>query len=660
MVRKIILTGLFLFVCFSFKANAQITAQEAVLQMGRGINLGNTLDAPNEGDWGTSAREYYFDRYKDAGFKTVRIPVTWDTHFGTTSPYTIDPDFLDRVDTIISWALERDMFVVLNAHHEDWLKNNYTAQKVRFDSLWSQISVRFKDKSQNLFFEMINEPHGTITKAQVDELNARVLQIIRKTNPTRIVLFSGSGYSNASDLMAAVIPNTNDEYLMGYYHSYDPWDFAGNGIGIWGSASDIKAMGDRMTTVQTWSANNNIPVLIGEFGAVNYCDYNSRMRYYATYTELALAHGFAFTVWDDDGWFQALVRKDSVWNDLKDILIHTTAQSPNNVLAKIEKSSKDTAIVVAWTNRATDCDTIFVQKRINDSEFLTIAKLPADSSKYIDTIFEINNYYYYRLIASYNDSVDLYSYPSMVYVAPFIKAPFKGSPIDIPGTVQAENFDFGGEGQSYHDLTEENYGNSRYRIGESVDINARTAGGYLVSYIEKGEWLEYTINVLEAGEYEIKSYVATMTSGGKFNFEFPDQVSSEVVANNSGSWETTGIVSTIVTLPAGEQIMRVNILALPAFNIDKYIIQKPSSISIVEKNKLFVYPNPTQDILFINTADISEKSKVEIVSITGTVVLTTLVGEAQKGINIESLPAGYYMVTIDSDNFTYTNNFIKK
>lgn len=390
---------------------SQLTPWQAVELMGRGINMGNTLDAPTEGAWAPAAEEYYFDAYKDAGFTTVRIPVTWNAHFADTSPYTIDSIFLDRVDTIVSWALERGLYVILNAHHDDWLKNDYEAQKERFDSLWSQISVRFKDKPESLFFEMLNEPHSAITSAQVDELNARVLGIIRKTNPTRIVIFSGSGYSNSADLIAAAIPDPDDEYLMGYYHSYDPWSFAGEAKGTWGSISDRNNMNNQMNSVKSWSDSKNIPVLIGEFGAIRTCDYNSRMKYYAVYTELALAHGFAFTVWDDGGNFQILQRGNGTWNELKDILIYTTAESPTNLVAK---NNNGDSISLSWTNRSSDYDSIVIEKGTTALGLVRIASLAGDVIKFIDEDVEYTKSYYYRIRAWISDTTELPSYPVRV------------------------------------------------------------------------------------------------------------------------------------------------------------------------------------------------------------------------------------------------------
>jgi len=99
---------------------------EMVRKMGMGTNLGNTLEAPYEGSWSKSAMEYYFDDFKAAGYKNVRIPVRWDNHTMRTYPYTIDKAFLDRVEQVVDWSLSRGFVTIINSHHDDWIKETIT------------------------------------------------------------------------------------------------------------------------------------------------------------------------------------------------------------------------------------------------------------------------------------------------------------------------------------------------------------------------------------------------------------------------------------------------------------------------------------------------------------------------------------------------------
>lgn len=389
-----------------------LTPQEVLPQMMRGINMGNTLEPPDEGGWNTGpAQEYYFDDYKSAGFDCVRVPVRWGTHTAEAAPFTIDPDWLARVAEVIDWGLERDLYIILNAHHEEWLKADYSEfNKTRFDSIWAQVSRRFQDRSGKLLFEMINEPHG-LTIEQVNDLNFRILSIIRQTNPQRIVVFSGHDYSNLEHMIQAAIPP--DDYVMAYYHSYDPWNFAGEGEGIWGNTSDRAAVEAKFEQAAGWANAFGVPVMISEFGAVQACDYNSRMLHYATYVEKALANDIAFQVWDDDGNFGIYDRAGRTWPEVADILLHAYPDGPTLLQDQVEG---DSVVVLSWQNRTSAANEITIQRRTRTSDYADVAQLSGSATEYRDADVVWQEVYFYRVIARVADEPDRYSYPLRVFV----------------------------------------------------------------------------------------------------------------------------------------------------------------------------------------------------------------------------------------------------
>ncbi len=309
-----------------------ISANTAVNEMGIGINLGNTLDAPTEGAWAPAAEEQVIIDFKEAGFKHVRIPVTWDNRTEKTAPYTVDTDEMDRVEEVVDWALDQDLYVILNVHHDDWLKkggNTFTQNnRNRFDAIWLQIVERFKNKSAKLLFEILNEPVD-LTSANVDELNARVLEIIRRVNPTRLVVFSGNGFTPINALLSAAIPDTEDEYLIGNFHAYDPWPFAGQCIRGWGTGADKDELEQIYQQAQAWSRENDIPVTVNEFGAAkfdftapdNVCELEDRLQYLESHVEFASEYGISATFWDDAGSFSSYDRASGEWGPEKDILV---------------------------------------------------------------------------------------------------------------------------------------------------------------------------------------------------------------------------------------------------------------------------------------------------------------------------------------------------
>jgi hypothetical protein len=393
----------------SIKAQNHLTPQDAVKQMMRGINIGNTMDAPEEGTWGNPVvAEQAFDDYKNAGFTTVRIPITWDKHVATSSPYAITKAWLDRVEQVVDWGLKRKLIIIIDAHHESWLKTSYTADNIaRFDSIWSQIANRFQNKSDSLLFEMLNEPYP-MSMPNVIELNQRILKIIRKTNPTRIVLFSGNQWSGPDDIVNTPIPDTNDKYLMAYYHSYNPYPFGLEGTGSYGTDNDISTTKAEFDKVYNWSITNNMPVIIDEFGAQKKCDYNSRMTCYGTVVDQALAHNIPFFAWDDGGDFPVYYRLTNIFNEIKDILINTYNVSPYKFKYQFTKTG---LVSLSWINRTTRNDSIIVQRSsVSAISFKNLKKLAPDATQFTDSTIESGYIYYYRLQTNVSDTI-AQSYP---------------------------------------------------------------------------------------------------------------------------------------------------------------------------------------------------------------------------------------------------------
>jgi len=290
-----------------------------VKRMSVGINLGNTLDAPHEGDWAPAAQESYFNAYKSKGFKNVRIPVRWNQHTGQSQPYTIDNTFMNRVEQVVDWSLSRGFITIINSHHDDWLDNQsaFDSQLPRFKAIWGQISSRFKDKNETLLFEIYNEPH-VMSAGQLNTMNAAILPIIRKTNPTRIVLYGGLQWMNPNWIInnpdSMTMPN--DPQVMLEVHSYDPYDYTKKDPTKHSlSQSDIDGINGWSANLAKWAASKKVSVLLGEFGCTHdQNDGTGRKKWYSAIRAAAVTNGFALSVWDDNGWFQVYHRNDGSWD----------------------------------------------------------------------------------------------------------------------------------------------------------------------------------------------------------------------------------------------------------------------------------------------------------------------------------------------------------
>src|SRR5438067_10706410 len=140
--------------------------------------------------------------------------------------------------------------------------------------------------------------------------------------------------------------------------------------------------------------------------------------------------------------------------------------------------------------------------------------------------------------------------------------PFYGTPATVPGTIEAEDFDNGGEAVAYHDTTSGNQLGA-YRLNDSVDIEASSEHGYNVGKIRLTEWLNYSVNVVSAGSYTLDARVACLGQGGTFHIEFNGiDATGPMVVPDTGAWQTWTTISKTVTLTAGTQIMKVVVDAL--------------------------------------------------------------------------------------------------
>ncbi|MFT4605647.1 MAG: hypothetical protein ACI9W4_002391, partial [Rhodothermales bacterium] len=602
---------------------------------------GNTLEPPYEAAWNNPvAEEYYFDDYVEAGFQTVRLPVRWDNHTNLSPPYAISEAWMDRVEEIVDWGLSRGLMVILNTHHDDWIKQDFSdSNQARFDSIWAQVATRFADKSEKLLMEIINEPQG-LTREEIDKLNPRVLRIIRRTNPTRIVIYSGAGWASAVDLFAAAIPD--DDYLMGYYHSYDPWDFAGLANGGWGSTQERSELRSRVQAVASWSNTTGMPVMLSEFGVVHGASHNDRMKYYAAVVEETIEAGIPTQVWDDGGDFGIYNRANRTWPEVKDILISTYPDGPTDLAFAIQN---DSLVVVSWTNRYGLASGISVQRAPARGAFETIAEISGTATSFEDSDVTGGVAYDYRVIARVVQGPDRFSYPQRFAVPAFARSAFGGTPALIPGSIEAEDYDVGGEGLTYHDSDDINTPGG-YRPTAGVDIEARDVGGWQLSYVEAGEWLEYSVDVQTAGTYSITAHVASLEGSGRFRLSFDAVGAPSFVAANTGSWQTTEPVSVLTDLEAGEQVMRLDIRTSKPFNIDRFDITLDTATGVEDAPgdfDLALYPNPVETQLTISgPAD----GRAEIIDMLGRRVSEHHLAGPETRINTTGLPAGLYLMRI--------------
>lgn len=298
--------------------------------IGRGWNLGNTFDACEkqstekagleaETMWGNPETTRELIAYvKECGFESIRIPVTWAQHMSDGPDYTIDPLWLDRVAQVVHWALELDLKVILNTHHEDafWLIADDENKELSAEILrrvWSQICEKFASCDESLIFETMNEPRvfgsedewtgNEETREAVNYLNSAALEAIRSSggnNAERYVMiptFAASGlYKNIDALR---LPD-DDRVIVSvhyYYGTAHQNEFSDNER-VWSLSQKVSLYKTFRYIFKAFTARG-YGVCKSEFGWTDRENLDNLAENARFYVKLAEVFGFSALVWDN-------------------------------------------------------------------------------------------------------------------------------------------------------------------------------------------------------------------------------------------------------------------------------------------------------------------------------------------------------------------------
>lgn len=295
--------------------------------LGRGVNMGNMLEAPTEGEWGVRLDEGYFATIAEAGFDNVRVPVRWSNHAADEPPYTIDPRFMARVERAVDAALAQGLKVVLNIHHYEEIMREPEAHRERFLALWRQIAEHFADQPGELWFELLNEPNQNMGAGTWNTLANAAIAVIRESNPERMIVVGGANWNSVDSLAQLELPE-DDRNLVGTFHYYNPFQFTHQGAGWTGAQADEwlgttwdgteaerEAVARDLDKALVWSVEHQRPVYLGEFGAYSRADMASRARWTRFVAEEALKRKLGFAYWEFAAGFGAWDPGTGQWRE---------------------------------------------------------------------------------------------------------------------------------------------------------------------------------------------------------------------------------------------------------------------------------------------------------------------------------------------------------
>ena len=328
----------------------------ALSGFGLGINIGNTLDAIGTNEW--HARETGWGNppitqglvqaLKGHGFKTIRLPVTWAEYIGPAPNYQIGdcvfsncnscPNRMNRVEQVVNWILEEDLYCILNLHHDggysdkSWILDmaaNEEETLRKFRAVWQQIALRFRNAPENLILESMNEvgfdsiwnrwsgdqSQKPEAYRKLNVLNQAFVSTVRSTggnNAIRPLLIAGywTDIDNSIDSLF-VMPNDPANNLIFSAHYYTPpqfaiaedpdtsWGFRND----WGSRitidADMEELIRQFDKLKTHFLDKGIPVILGEYGATKKNKNEAgRIRWMAAVTQICLDYGICPVLWD--------------------------------------------------------------------------------------------------------------------------------------------------------------------------------------------------------------------------------------------------------------------------------------------------------------------------------------------------------------------------
>lgn len=319
-----------------------ITSQQLVEDMTFGWNLGNTLDVcqtDRDGDgkinehveagekvdetlWGNpKVTKELFTSLKKNGVNAVRIPVTWRDHMDSNG--NIDREWMDRVQQVVDYAYSQGMYVIINVHHDGggdpkfgaWIieesQNDYNTFLKKYKNVWKQIAERFKNYSDYLIFESMNEVgFDTLynkNKADaynlINKINQDFVDIIRATggnNAKRHLLIAGY-YTDIERTCDSLykMPDDKAERCILSVHYYTPWDFCTCDIKhTWGTNSEVRQMETLIGKMKKNFVDKGIPVIIGEYAASG-SDLSSCIFFIEKLNKLCSDYGIATFIWDN-------------------------------------------------------------------------------------------------------------------------------------------------------------------------------------------------------------------------------------------------------------------------------------------------------------------------------------------------------------------------
>ncbi|GAA0353791.1 cellulase family glycosylhydrolase [Alkalibacterium iburiense] len=329
------------------EAQEKTVSQQYVEDMGSGWNLGNTFDSfderhdRGEETWGNpKVTKELIQAVKEKEFDSIRLPLTLHQRIGSLEEQAkINEELLNRYEEVVQWALEEDLYVMINIHHDswtwlaDWDGESHSEEYLTFVFIWNQLAERFKEYDHRLSFEAVNEPDFHTSEENKIEyltrLNDAFYQTIRQSggNNSERMLILPTVYTDTEqkkmDALYDQIVAWEDDYIIATVHYYGEWVYSTN-IGktrfdgvLWDDVTPRSSLVEVFDRVAQTFTEEGIGVVVGEYGLLGYDKSDTTnqlgetLKYIEFINHYAREKGLALMLWDNG---QHLNRHSFSWN----------------------------------------------------------------------------------------------------------------------------------------------------------------------------------------------------------------------------------------------------------------------------------------------------------------------------------------------------------
>jgi endoglucanase len=300
-----------------------MNAFEQNRRLGRGVNI-----IGYDSIWTSRAQgrfqEKHFRLIHEAGFNHVRINLHPFAYMSPAPELTIQPAWLETLDWAVENCLQNDLIPILDMHEFNALGEDPHGLREQFLSTWRQLASRYQFAPDSVIFELLNEPCKALTPELWNEYLKEPYQIVRESNPDRTLIIGPAWWNGFNHLDKLVLP-AEDRNIIATVHYYHPMPFTHQGAAwtnfpdtgvLWlGTAGEKQIILQDLEKVQAWARREDRPIYLGEFGAYDRAEMDSRARYTAFMARQAEEFGWSWGYWQFDSDFILFDIGKDAWVD---------------------------------------------------------------------------------------------------------------------------------------------------------------------------------------------------------------------------------------------------------------------------------------------------------------------------------------------------------